>query len=996
MAQNYTTAEISAAVTKLVRESIRRTYGSLGTRELGNSFNDTMDAAAGVFLTTPNAPFYVVFLGAQRLREAITTNLAEVQELVDAITAVSRRVKPVENLTSLGNARVALGAMATASSARTSQFASVDDLPSFQRFDTNIERFLQQEGRNVRSGGSIVRTPQQARVELSSLLQSSLSSYQDIIRRAGLLGGAIDDFNSLNLPSTLSQNILSNAQEVLQEDIDALQALSPQARLQVLRQVVLNVLATRSVVRGFASLPSKSTFVILEGAGAPYADLEHPALPATVTSPDGDPFTVLEGLGDEVDFTIDGALSFTLSVPLSFPARLEGTVAENYDIDAGVNDELTITVEGFSDVNVTLTAGGVQSAQAVCDDINAAVGAQPIVAEPFFNPVLFAGAVDTQNASGGSLEFVRLEGDWADVGAEPFTTIIQVQDPTSSMDGLRFSILSFVGPVAATALLDAGTTANETGITAQMGPASRFIRIRISDAGEEDAVDNRRAIGIGESTDEAATTLGLVPGSSIRSRGTRAEDIADFLNSQPSSAPAGVPRLEVDYVFQAFRTFSARSDPNDPLRLLASRYRATGEITTGGFSATFSVVGAASAGVVTGDRVTIRAAAISGNLEAQGVVFAVSDTEVQATMGVSVTAEAGLDLEFAPFAAIGRDLVVRIADPSPNSGDYLSGALSSDTTAVALQRPLPVFSGAGGQPVTFEVEEGQNYPVFRSTSTLVDSAIEATWLPGTISADGTTPFVRLPSNPRTIELGDKLEVYTIDYSSPSLTSTIVGLELSNLLIEVDPPIPVDTVLNFSNSSTLPFARIRKGQFNTHSTIQGLLEAWTTLEANSSGYSAELNRLINPLLSNSNPIISAVNTAKVYAQELSIALNQLDDILASYVADVVPRVDTLIDTMLSRGSDRAVDTLLEGRFSEFFGYNSDEVSYIGNALKQLRDVQRLDLPVRRTGRQERLDTELTLGEAEEPDFEFDQSDVQDAGEDVDIPGQFFSLPGGGSF
>jgi hypothetical protein len=451
--------------------------------------------------------------------------------------------------------------------------------------------------------------------------------------------------------------------------------------------------------------------------------------------------------------------------------------------------------------------------------------------------------------------------------------------------------------------------------------------------------------------------------------------------------------LEVSQVFQAFRTFSGRSDPNDPLRIIASHHRAPGTVSVGGFSPTFVLAGAATAGVVVGDRLTIRSSAIPANVGVQGTVFSVSDTQVQASMGSSVTADTDMDIEFGAFANIGRDLVVRVEAASSNGGDYLSDTLvSTDQTAVSLQRPLPVFSGPGGQPVTFEVEQGQNHPVFTSTSLLTDSELEVTWDVFSGSAVGSTPFVLLPSDPKTIELGDTLEVHLTDYATPSLVAEVVGLELSQLLIEVDPPIPSDTNVIFSNTSSVPFTRIRKGQNNNFEVMRDAIESWFSLEANRDGYAAELNRVINPLLVNTNPTISTVNTAKVYAQELSVALTQLDTILSAYSTDVVPRIDTLVDTMLSRGADRAADTLLEGNFSKFFGYNSDEVSNLGNATSQLRDVQRLDLPVRRTGRQERLDIELLLGESEEPDFEFDQSDT-DTGEDVDIPGQFISIEGG---
>jgi len=54
---SYTDEEVTAAVEKLVRTSIRRNIGSLGNRDLDVSFDDYMDAAAGVFILFQNAPF---------------------------------------------------------------------------------------------------------------------------------------------------------------------------------------------------------------------------------------------------------------------------------------------------------------------------------------------------------------------------------------------------------------------------------------------------------------------------------------------------------------------------------------------------------------------------------------------------------------------------------------------------------------------------------------------------------------------------------------------------------------------------------------------------------------------------------------------------------------------------------------------------------------------------------------------------------------------------
>jgi len=257
---------------------------------------------------------------------------------------------------------------------------------------------------------------------------------------------------------------------------------------------------------------------------------------------------------------------------------------------------------------------------------------------------------------------------------------------------------------------------------------------------------------------------------------------------------------------------------------------------------------------------------------------------------------------------------------------------------------------------------------------------------------GSTNYVLLENDPKILELGDVFEFHSGQYQEPETEYEIIGFELGQTLLEVSPVIPNNYIeFDFEFSIDTPFARIRKTQRNNYDAFRRQIGLWLDLAVNNGQYAKDLTRVLNPLIVNTNPTPSAVNTAKLHMQTLAQALQQLQVVLDSYQVDVVPQVDALIDSFLSKGSDRAVDTLLEGRFTEFFGYNSEEVSYLGNALERLRDVSRLDLPVRRTQRRAVIEQELTLSEFEDPDFEFDQSDTQDTDE-VDIPGSFIEVPG----
>ena len=243
MSRDYTTEEIQAAVAKIVRTSIRRQYGALGNRRTDITFSDVQDAAAGVFLLNPNAPYYVVLLAVRRLLELLETCKETLADLNDTVLAMDRVVEPVDGLSQLGNARSALTALSSASASRESAFTDIEQVPAYKRLDQSTSRFLSQHGKNLKSGGSIVQTPAEARGRVAALITTAKEQYTEVLRRAVLLRDAIANYDSMNLPATLAETVLENSHQVIGDAYDALEALAPDARLELLRSVVLDVLA---------------------------------------------------------------------------------------------------------------------------------------------------------------------------------------------------------------------------------------------------------------------------------------------------------------------------------------------------------------------------------------------------------------------------------------------------------------------------------------------------------------------------------------------------------------------------------------------------------------------------------------------------------------------------------------------------------------------------------------------------------------------------------
>jgi hypothetical protein len=80
----------------------------------------------------------------------------------------------------------------------------------------------------------------------------------------------------------------------------------------------------------------------------------------------------------------------------------------------------------------------------------------------------------------------------------------------------------------------------------------------------------------------------------------------------------------------------------------------------------------------------------------------------------------------------------------------------------------------------------------------------------------------------------------------------------------------------------------------------------------------------------------------------------------------------------------MSSFLGARFQEYFGLTHDDTSYAGNVLALTKQVMQQDLQVRSVRRGELKQRQVSLGSFEEPDFEFDQQDI-DRGLVPDAPG-----------
>lgn len=1033
----FTDAEIQAAVAQLVRTSVRRPYDDTGVRRSDVTFSDMNDAAAGVYVLYPNALYYTAKLCTDKLAKAVEANQNLLTSFMGYVSAVARHVAPITQLNSLMNARVALQELASSSLVRESGFKAITETSAYQRFNDNTQRFLNDAGGAVVQGGDVVPTPDEARSQFASTLSLLQDGFIDVVSRTALLANAVVDFDSMNLPATLFSNIVSNSQALIQSEFTKLSAMTPDERLTVIRNTVLNVLATRSTVTGFGSLSSPGMFYLLTGMGGPYADAAYPPVHANLIGDKYGPFNIL-GTANELDLRLDGDVAITTNVKVqpSFIPFIEGMAKEPYliDITPVDNTKFMLALKNWPSIGdllgipTTQTAGSF-SAYSICSGINAAIAALegdigqmiPLLAEPYCNPLRYVGNFDI-TLVGLNYNFTTVSPaavNFIDLGVQVGDSII-VRDVTATGDRATYTVMS--GGVYADHLVCSsvdGAPAIELNKTAYVGNGALAIRFRITDhtdsnIGKPDyrlqALDDRVSIylpqqGAGTVDDQfyGCTARGFVPVMEAIARPTPASEVVLTFNAQPGAAVNGVARAQASSVFTPLAFQGAgRTDPYNPLVFVAYKYQATCNMTTPSFGVVvFDCTKALTAGVAVGDVLVMRKSATPGNVNQPILITAVDDTSITAAATV-LAGETGVDIEvgnnFSRDDTL--DAALMVSGGTPNDGEYVVRNQNTIPFELTVNNRVPVPYGVGNLPVSCTLAMGRHVIKFESlkedltaqiymaTEGNTKSAFLKFFTTEPQNAYGTTPYYKPPSLPKGLSEGDLLELYATGLS-PSYVGAITSIDSTTGVLGLEIAMPVNTpAMTFTKDSPVPFARIRRQHTDNFDIFSKSLTTWLNglnLDQNFS----DLTRALNALIVNKNPTPSQVNNAQVQLSTLNNVMLDLSTILATYEAPVVEQVDALVKSFQEKGADRAVDMLLACQFTEFFGLNQDQLSYGAYVQSSIKEVANKDLPVRKFDRLTRNKAEQALlAEWDEQDFEFSKGDA-----DPEVP---YDPPGTADF
>lgn len=213
----FTDEELEAAVLHYLTTDVETPRSSAGVRDIVATKTQVYEIVSAAFLLRPNALFSVCWLASNKLRALVEEQIEDLDAIAAAAPRVAKVSTPVESTTELYNAEAALVTLTGAFLSRRSGVANGIG-PAVQRFAASVERFVRGElTKNVVADGSVVKTPEQLRVEVADRWGTARARHREIVERVDRLVNALENFASVRLPDTVVGSLLVRIQERLTE-----------------------------------------------------------------------------------------------------------------------------------------------------------------------------------------------------------------------------------------------------------------------------------------------------------------------------------------------------------------------------------------------------------------------------------------------------------------------------------------------------------------------------------------------------------------------------------------------------------------------------------------------------------------------------------------------------------------------------------------------------------------------------------------------------------
>jgi len=913
---NYTQDEISAAVSKFIKSSITVTKDALGPTDVSAKYEETLQLFSATLILDPNSIYYLIYLATNKLCAEVRQAIDLVQDIDKAIQEMSNTSTPITNTGQLGNAAAAL---LTTNNILT-QNAAVSAKPLGQ-YNKAVDNFVKATlAPNIRKNGAIVRPPQAAQVAAKSDLASLAPMYTDILAWAAqlmtilpLAGGG--QFKSLNLQAIALQESLIQARA----DLISLQksfedpTTTQNQKIALTKDAYLRITAGQAVVNNLSATrdplaPRMQSAVATNTTPAVAGYLVPPGPsgtlgPAAVMCSRSAPWAITTGINDQLVIAEDGNAPTTYTIPVPTQPSVESMgTATTYDLHDATA--------------ATLIGGGV--APFTIPDVPGCVFEVAVDSVPFSGPIP-AGTYDLPTL----LPFLQ---NLQNASSVPLSTLVNVADDGSGHvqftcinAGVHTLMVGEFNPATEPYTTPLGFTGNpsNTGVN-----ANNLIEIdgNLSPAlttGSPLYIATQlnawfAAISIPYSAGNTPTTINIV------NNGNGARSIT-----------MTAKYTEKDIILRAYATlgfFEGQSDERLDVTAadVVDKINSIGKLKAIAVVQTFA---RGNTGTALGSNVFRVPAGLIPNLDSHSgdMLYVLNGTNagyyrIDAIYNYGIYDQIYIDVTIESYLMPGapgiswsvvRETVeleskaadlttaIDIRDASANSVLGLSVGIAGGTTTGFMVKK----SGASQDFSLADVEIGDRIVVGSYTCTVASFTLDP------------------KGNPTQLEMSAEGE----------------GQEL--------PPASTDPQ-TFS---------IISADFIAYKQFVEDMTAWQTAVAGSK-YSKdiqELDRVMNPLLVNTNPSQGQINAAwqdgtwplatdhrPGYLQ----ILPQLRDALTKFVARTSPRIDAAIKMLQERGFDRAYNTLMDGDLVSFFGYDKDEAASGANMLKTMRSLAQNDLAV----------------------------------------------------
>jgi hypothetical protein len=935
---NFKDSEIEAAVTRFVREDVKTERTDLGPLSTDYAFDEVREFVASTLVFDPSAIFYLLSLSANRVNQDVIQALEYLDDVITAIDEVGRDTTKVTQTSLLEDATAALLEVERTIETKN----AISDRP-FLRYSQALDSFTDKSlTPNIRRLGAgfpdtyeIVRPPQQAQSSIKTNITELRDLHVAIIAEATQLTLALSEFLAANLPLASIQNTIPKVRNDLRSLKSQFDSATRDGAIEITRDAFLSIQAGKSVITNLTSISDpqearmKSTASSSDRASAAYPSNE--STPAELTTYLSAPYRITPTT-NEVKIEVNGGSEQVVALPVPDRASIVGSIDETYDIHDISTAEMTSGLAG----PYTVPSGPDNVFEIYADGVG-------------YIATLTTGSRTAAQVAAEINAATRIDlspGTFNDVGtASDDAGSLKLAHDTAGDHTIALGIAPVLNVALGFAdeqVAEGEEANNELRLIAE---DIVVVVISLTNGGARTAAQIAADISVSAYFEGSTETITTATGTITVPKITSTE------YGEESHLKIESLTVTQEEAVKTFGFYEGQDDRGDYLRLDQ-------------FDVAISTM--------TGIETDISRAVVDEGNNGTAVLDGV-DYKLRLPSG---TVTGGPD----------QNDMLRISN-GENLGWYniVDMTLGGTFDDIRVDRPFPAVTGAEAQNQGWKIVRDRL--TIRSTDPSISSALKVNAASANVVVGlqpltflGTVSGVRIKEGSKDLSFtredvvaGDRLTLKGPTYTTEH---TVTDVTFDGYQIEVTPEVKNDLVAHeyqIDGEGALAYA-----------TFAAALSSWFSDVLEPSKYAEdilELERTLNPLLTNKNPSAALVGAANTAANNLRLIYSEstgrtgLTEVLEDFTTSPIPRIDALLNMLQERGLNRAHDLLLLGELEEFFGATKDGASYGGNLLEKMRSIAQNDVPQGRSIDQDNVDDRLT-GSYDEADADFDFSDQDD--------------------